>query len=107
MSHHANIYTCTMPIPVDYLNKPVSPLPTVYIGYQLWYNKKVTIIRQQFEPGVGKNIKDWDSLEKDIQLAAEHHSKGQTVPGQEKGRRVEMEPLEQVEFENRLAAERY
>lgn len=96
-SHH--IHTCTMPIPLDCLHQYMSPLPEVYIGYQLWYNKKVVVIRLQLDPGVGKNIKDWDRLEKDVQLAAENNSKSKIVPGQERSRRVDTDPQKVLERE--------
>jgi hypothetical protein len=68
-------------VPSDNLMDWKGQLPVVHVQYSLHWNKKVTLDGYSMKPGIAVQIKDWNRLESDLQLAAENNSEGHRLPG--------------------------
>jgi hypothetical protein len=68
-------------VPSDNLMDWKGQLPVIHVQYSLHWNKKVTLDGYSMKPGIAVQIKDWNRLESDLQLAAENNSEGHRLPG--------------------------
>jgi hypothetical protein len=78
-------------VPSDNLMDWKGQLPVVHVQYSLHWNKKVTLDGYSMKPGIAVQIKDWNRLESDLQLAAENNSEGHRLPGDHRGGRMRPE----------------
>ncbi len=89
------IHSFSLPISMDYLTTPLSPLPVVHIAYKLWYTGKIEDIHYNFPVGVPVMIKDWIAFDEEVKAACESNAESKRLPGDWMSRaRPELSPQE-------------